>query len=433
MKLLPEDGFFLQPFSRRFMLLAPPPPRRGVVSMQHDGPSHNAVTTVARPERGSSSRVVKDRQWWFDARGLRNGEILDAAYQSNCFAILLNPDQHAQVMTAKQKVVWLEAGATLEGVPKETWILSPSQDLVRSARQAGYRAGPFIPIQDLEREFPRCESAVKSGYDFVVIDMHHATYIPFELLLAEAEHLPTRILRLVPISGLQGTVDEVNQALNAFGTLEEGVDVVFRTQSVPQIKQLATQIEQRLRGKMELVEAEVVEIRHTGLGHRACVDTTTLMTAEEGMIVGSTGWGGLFVCSETHHLPHMNLREFRVNAGAVHSYIWGPNNFACYLSELCAGSELLVVDVRGNTRVVTVGRVKLERRPLILIRSKVHKDGSEIFINTFLQNDWHVRVMGADHQVRNSTLLHPGDRLLAFTDVPGRHTGIKVSETIVEK
>ncbi len=40
------------------------------------------------------------------------------------------------------------------------------------------------------------------------------------------------------------------------------------------------------------------------------------------MIIGSTGWGGIFVCSGTHYLPHMNLREFRVNIGAVHSYIW---------------------------------------------------------------------------------------------------------------
>ena len=26
------------------------------------------------------------------------------------------------------------------------------------------------------------------------------------------------------------------------------------------------------------------------------------------MIIGTTGWGGVFVCSETHYLPHMNLR-----------------------------------------------------------------------------------------------------------------------------
>jgi 3-dehydroquinate synthase class II len=185
---------------------------------------------------------------------------------------------------------------------------------------------------------------------------------------------------------------------------------------------------------MRLVEAEVMSVEHTGLGHRVCVDTTTLMAAEEGMIVGSTGWGGIFVCSETHSLPHMNLREFRVNAGGVHSYVWGPNNVALYLSELQAGCRALAVDVEGRTRVVTVGRVKTERRPLLLIRARLRpEDPSEAYIKTFLQNDWHVRVMGADRKVRNSTLLRPGDRLLAFADEPGRHTGVRISESIVEK
>ena len=359
--------------------------------------------------------------------------MIDAAYQSNCFAIVMNVDQQNHIMTGKQRVVWIEQAASLQGLAKDLWVLTPDENVLSEARQAGYRAGLFLDIKDLEAQFPRCENAVKRGYDFVVINMHHATYIPFELLLAEAEQLPTRVLRVVPIAGLDGAVDEVSQALNAFGTLEEGVDVLFGSQDAKDIKELGGQIEQRLRGKMDLAEAEVVEVRHTGLGHRVCVDTTTLMTPEDGMIVGSTGWGGIFVCSETHYLPHMNLREFRVNAGAVHSYIWGPNNIAGYLSELRAGSEVLAVDVNGNSRVVTVGRVKVERRPLILIKSRVQRDGQEIFINTFLQNDWHVRVMGADRKVRNSTLLRPGEKLLAFTDTPGRHTGIRVTETIVER
>jgi 3-amino-4-hydroxybenzoic acid synthase len=212
------------------------------------------------------------------------------------------------------------------------------------------------------------------------------------------------------------------------------------------------------------VPAKVEEVQHTGLGHRVCVDVTSLMTAEEGMIVGSSGWGGLFVCSETHYLPHMNLREFRVNAGGVHSYIWGPNNDAKYLSEMKAGSEVLCTDARGKSRIVTVGRAKIERRPLLKIRcsialehvgpdmraaieamhrlqgsvtplgEKLSAENLEcIYINTFLQNDWHVRVMGADGKTRHCTLVQPGDMLLAHVDMPGRHTGLKVTEHILEQ
>ena len=376
----------------------------------------------------------RDRQWWFDARGLKpsEGDVLDAAYQSNCYAILMNPDQLDSVMTAKQKVVYVENAGQLAGLPKEVAVLTPDETLVAKARDAGHKSGCFVDVKDLEAEFPHCVQVCKRGYDFVVIDIHEATYIPYELLLAETENLPTRILRTVPIEGLQGTVDEVNQALNAFGTMEAGVDVAFRSRSAKDIKEYSSQIDDRLKGKLDLVEAEVIEVKHTGLGHRVCIDTTTLMTPEEGMIIGSTGWGGIFVCSETHYLPHMNLREFRINAGGVHSYVWGPDNIAVYLNDLRAGDSVLAVDIHGTTRTITVGRLKIERRPLLMIKSRVRNDGQESFINTFVQNDWHVRVMGADGKVRNSTLVQPGEKLLAYADVPGRHTGIKVTESIVE-
>jgi 3-dehydroquinate synthase II len=41
------------------------------------------------------------------------------------------------------------------------------------------------------------------------------------------------------------------------------------------------------------------------------------------------------------------------------------------LSELCAGKEVLVVDQNGSCRTATVGRVKIESRPLILVEAKV--------------------------------------------------------------
>jgi 3-amino-4-hydroxybenzoic acid synthase len=393
------------------------------------GSAEGAVLTTA----GGAAR--RTRQWWFDARGLPNSrqDVLEAAYQSGCSAVVMDPEQVPRIMTGKQKIVSITDAAQLDGLDDSYSVLTADEDLLQRARRNGRKGGCFVDVANLETDFPRCQQVAKRGYDFTVIDIHDATYIPYELLLAETEHLPTRILRPVPIVGLEGTVDRIHQALNAFGTMEAGIDVLFRCRDVKELKQFDDEIEQRMLGKMDLVEAEVVEVEHTGLGHRVCIDTTTLMTPEEGMIIGSTGWGGIFVCSETHYLPHMNLREFRVNAGGVHSYVWGPENVAVYLSELRAGSRLLAVDIHGNSRMVTVGRVKIERRPLLLIKSRVKHDGEDVFINTFLQNDWHVRIMGADGKVRNSTLVKPGEKLFAYIDTPGRHTGIKVTENIVEK
>src|SRR5262249_37377667 len=263
--------------------------------------------------------------------------------------------------------------------------------------------------------------------------------------------------RIVPIKGLEGAVDDINQSLNALATMERGVGVLFRTRNEAAIESLSRHVAHRRRGTLPLIRAMVLEVKHTGLGDRVCVDTTTAMTAAEGMIIGSTGWGGIFVCSETHYLPHMNLREFRVNAGGLHSYIWGPGDQILYLSEMKAGTEVLAVDTRGSSRVVTVGRAKIERRPLVCIRARVSldqvapdvrtavesvnaptlevtpvgervsaEDQDCVYVNAFLQNDWHVRVMGADRKVRHSTLVKPGDELLTHVDVPGRHTGVKV-------
>lgn len=157
--------------------------------------------------------------------------------------------------------------------------------------------------------------------------------------------------------------------------------------------------------------------------------TTGLMTQEEGMLVGSTSSGGIFVCSETHYLPYMNLRPFRVNAGAIHSYIWMPGNMAEYLSDLQVGSKVLCVNIHGQVRELTVGRVKIEMRPLLLIKGVAA--GTEL--NVMVQDDWHIRLMGADGKPKNASLIRPGDELLAHVCESGRHVGIKVTETILEK
>src|SRR5262249_55157338 len=153
-----------------------------------------------------------ERQWWFDARGLEDGDggLLDAAYQSGCAAIVMTPDQQDRVITAKPRVASVESADQLKKLAGDVWVLSPDEDLLTRARRAGHKVGCFLAVEDLEKDFARCRQLVQRGYDFVVIDMHHATYIPFELLLAEAAALPTRILRAVPIRGLQGTVDEVH-------------------------------------------------------------------------------------------------------------------------------------------------------------------------------------------------------------------------------
>jgi 3-amino-4-hydroxybenzoic acid synthase len=407
---------------------------------------------------------TSDVKWWFDGRGASEPALWAAVERSNAAAVLARPEELERLTTNKQRIAFVTDASELPGLPREIWVLTPEEELRVRAEAAGHRAGLLIEVSDLERGLPRGIEVCERGDDFVVVDIEHATYIPYELLLAKTEGRKTRILRSVPIKDLDGRVDDIHQSLNAFATLERGVGVLFRTRDPHAIESLSRNVSHGQSVVTPLAPARVVEVIHTGLGHRVCVDTTSMMSAEEGMLIGSTGWGGIFVCSENHYLPHMNLREFRVNAGAVHSYVWGMNDQILYLSEMKAGSEVLCVDVHGNSRAVTVGRAKIERRPLVCIRARVSledvpgttrsaieerlaaavrvtPDGEKlaaepqdcVYVNAFLQNDWHVRVMGADGKVRHSTLLAPGDELLAHVEVPGRHTGLKVTEHIVEK
>jgi 3-dehydroquinate synthase class II len=395
--------------------------------------------------------VKQDRQWWFDARGMKpdNAPVWAAVERSGCGAVLIDWNQIDVPPPGKQRVVWVEQAEHLDRLALGDWVLSPDESVAQQARRSGRKAGCFVELPDEElRAFPRCLELTERGHDFLVLDMHHATYIPFEQLVVRVKDAArkrghsTQLFRRVPIKKLQETVSDINQSLNAFATLEIGVDVLLGVQDQAAIEALEQQIAICRPGQLALTEAEVIEIQHTLMGDRVCIDTTSLLTKEEGMILGATGWGGVFVCSETHPLPYMNFREFRVNAGSVHCYVWGPEGKAVYLSELRAGSAVLAVDVHGNTRAVTVGRVKIERRPLLLITALTHwtypgeKEPREVVIKTFVQNDWHVRVMGvkdANRQVFNSSLIKVGDKLLVHPDWPGRHLGEKIDETILEK
>ena len=76
-----------------------------------------------------------------------------------------------------------------------------------------------------------------------------------------------------------------------------------------------------------------------------------------------------------------------------------------------------------------MGRVKMEVRPLLLIKGEAA--GTQL--DVIVQDDWHIRVMGADGRPRNASTIQPGNELLAYVCEPGRHVGIKIDETILKK
>ena len=69
-------------------------------------------------------------------------------------------------------------------------------------------------------------------------------------------------------------------------------------------------------------------------------------------------------CAQAGFVPP---RPFRVNAGPVHSYVLMADGGAKYLSELKAGHRVMGCRVDGSTRVLVLGRAKVEPRPTVLV------------------------------------------------------------------
>ena len=90
---------------------------------------------------------------------------------------------------------------------------------------------------------------------------------------------------------------------------------------------------------------------------------------------------------------------------------------------------MLVVNHQGRTTPAVVGRVKVERRPLMLVAA----DAGGREIATILQNAETIRLTRASGEAVSIVTLQPGDEVLVALEETGRHFGHKIQETILEK
>ncbi len=221
---------------------------------------------------------------------------------------------------------------------------------------------------------------------------------------------------------------DADEARLAAGILEKGADaVVVPPSALPAIKAIVAAVKCE-DARLDLMEAEITEITPVGLGHRVCIDTLSVFAAGQGMLTGNSAAFTFLVGAETEQNEYVASRPFRVNAGAVHAYALTPGDGTRYLEELRAGSEVLIADHSGNTRTAVVGRVKVERRPMLLIRARAGNAEGAVF----LQNAETIRLVAPGGRPVSVVSLAVGDRVLCRADVAGRHFGMRISEDIRE-
>ncbi|WP_296305277.1 3-dehydroquinate synthase II family protein [uncultured Desulfovibrio sp.] len=243
--------------------------------------------------------------------------------------------------------------------------------------------------------------------------------IPVENLLAQSDNVLAEA----------GSLEEARLAA---GILERGVEgIVVLPEAVSDLKAIIAQCKLS-QGREDLQEAVITRVEPVGLGHRVCADTLSLLKRGQGMLVGNSSAFTFLVHAETEHNEYVAARPFRVNAGAVHAYARLPHDKTCYLGELAAGQEVLIVGADGQTTVATLGRVKIEVRPMLLIEAEVRGPQGTQRGAVFLQNAETIRLTAPDGTPLSVVTLRPGDTVLCRTDEAGRHFGMRIKEEIRE-
>ncbi|MER3601961.1 MAG: 3-dehydroquinate synthase [Nitrososphaerota archaeon] len=253
----------------------------------------------------------------------------------------------------------------------------------------------------------------------VLVEAQDWKIIPIENLLA----------RLPAEARLYATARSASEARQLLHVLERGVTgALLESEDPAEIRRFAEVL--REHRWLELRPAEVKEVLELGPGDRACIDTVGLLRQGSGLLVGSRASFLFLVHAETQGSAFVPPRPFRVNAGAVHSYVLMPDMSTRYLCELRAGDRVLVVDSEGVGGPIAVGRSKIERRPLKLVRASLEGEEGSITLQD-AETICLVREGGSPQPI---TALGPGERVLVHASrLRARHLGMSVDEFIIEK
>ncbi len=242
-----------------------------------------------------------------------------------------------------------------------------------------------------------------------------------------------KIIPLENIVAMKGSgkviaiVRDIDEAEVVLTTLEVGADgIAVFPKSRDELREFLKIVENQ--GAVRLERGKIVEIRKLGIGDRVCIDTISLMSVGEGMLVGNSAGFMFLVASESEESEYVSPRPFRVNAGSVNAYI-KIGDKTKYLSELKSGDEVEIVRFDGKTRKSFVGRVKIEKRPMMLIRAKTESQEGTII----LQNAETIKLINPEGKHVSVSEIEEGNEILVYIGEKARHFGVTVEESIIEE
>ena len=272
-----------------------------------------------------------------------------------------------------------------------------------------------VEVSITDKESENRAAAIRDK-KYVIVTTSDWTVIPLENLVAQSDRIIAK-------------VNDLKEAELALTVLERGVAGILLATKIPGVVRDVAKLVKAATGQVNLIPFTITKIHPVGMGDRVCVDTCTMLSDGEGMLMGNTSSAMLLVHAETLENPYVAPRPFRVNAGAVHAYILLPDGKTAYLSDLTIGGQVLVVDVKGTAHPVIIGRTKIERRPLLLVEA----EAGTAKVSLILQNAETIRLVRKGGGALSVVNLAVGDTVMGCTLEGGRHFGMAVKETICEK
>lgn len=250
------------------------------------------------------------------------------------------------------------------------------------------------------------------------------TMIPLENLVAASRGTSTRIAAAID--------DEVELNGAAFA-LGGGVDALLVPSNL--VNDAVTilggnwDIEETQDGNAYFEEARILSIEGAGVGERVCIDLTRRINDGQGMAIGSVSGKLCLIHGETIQSDYVPTRPFRVNAGAIHSYALMADGKTKYLSELNSGDEVAILAASGNQEKATIGRLKIETRPLLMIRFETPDSEGQIVV----QQAETVRLVSPNGSAISVTQAEEGDKISILADDRARHIGLALNAGVKEK
>ena len=250
------------------------------------------------------------------------------------------------------------------------------------------------------------------------------TMVPLENLVAASRGTSTRIA---------AAIDKEVELNGAAFALGGGVDAILVPSRL--VEGAVTVLggrwdkEEAEDSEVAIEEARILSIEGAGVGERVCVDLTRRINDGQGMAVGSISGKLCLIHGETIKSEYVPTRPFRVNAGAIHSYVLMADGKTKYLSELTSGEEVAILSSSGNQERATIGRLKVETRPLLLIRFDAPSSQGQIVV----QQAETVRLISSDGSAISVTNAKEDDKIFVLADKRARHVGFALNAEVNER